>query len=58
MAIEVLNGGGLKAVAARLGIAPTTARTHLTSIFNKTGTRRQAELVRILLQQRRANIAA
>jgi DNA-binding CsgD family transcriptional regulator len=51
MAIEVLNGGGLKAVAARLGIAPTTARTHLTSIFNKTRTRRQAELVRILLRQ-------
>ena len=51
MAIEVLNGGGLKAAAARLGIAPTTARTHLTSIFDKTGTRRQAELVRILLKQ-------
>ncbi len=51
MAIEVLNGGGLKAAAARLGIAPTTARTHLTSIFNKTRTRRQAELVRILLRQ-------
>jgi len=51
MAIEVLNGGGLKAAAARLGVAPTTARTHLTSIFNKTRTRRQAELVRILLQQ-------
>jgi DNA-binding CsgD family transcriptional regulator len=51
MAIEVLNGGGLKAAAARLGIAPTTARTHLTAIFNKTRTRRQAELVRILLRQ-------
>lgn len=51
MAIGILNGGGLKAAAARLGIAPSTARTHLTSIFNKTGTRRQAELVRILLQQ-------
>ncbi len=51
MAIEVLNGGGLKAAAARLGIAPTTARTHLTSIFNKTRTRRQADLVRILLRQ-------
>jgi DNA-binding CsgD family transcriptional regulator len=51
MAIEILDGGGLKAAAARLGIAPTTARTHLTSIFNKTRTRRQAELVRILLRQ-------
>lgn len=50
VAIEVLNGGGLRAAAARLGIAPTTARTHLTAVFDKTGTRRQAELVRVLLQ--------
>jgi DNA-binding CsgD family transcriptional regulator len=50
VALGVLSGGGLKAVAARLGIAPTTARTHLTAIFEKTGTRRQADLVRALLQ--------
>ncbi len=51
VAIEVLNGGGLKAAAARLGIAPTTARTHLTAVFDKTNTRRQADLVRVLLQK-------
>lgn len=50
MAIEVLNGAGVKGAAARLGIAPTTARTHLTAVFDKTNTRRQADLVRILLQ--------
>ncbi|HTW68436.1 MAG TPA: LuxR C-terminal-related transcriptional regulator [Acetobacteraceae bacterium] len=50
MAVEVVKGGGLKAAAARLGIAPTTARTHLTAVFSKTNTRRQADLVRVLLQ--------
>ena len=49
VAVELLNGHGLKAAAA-LGIAPVTARTHLTAIFGKTGTHRQAELVRVLLQ--------
>lgn len=50
VAVRVLAGKGLKAAAARLGIAPTTARTHLTAVFDKTGTRRQADLVRLLLQ--------
>lgn len=50
VALEVLNGGGLKAAASRLGITPTTTRTHLTAVFDKTDTRRQADLVRALLQ--------
>lgn len=49
-AAEISRGDGLQAVADRLAIAPTTARTHLTRIFEKTGTRRQAELVRLLMQ--------
>jgi DNA-binding CsgD family transcriptional regulator len=49
-AAEISRGDGLQAVAERLAIAPTTARTHLTRIFEKTGTRRQAELVRLLMQ--------
>lgn len=49
LALEVLDGQGLKVAARRLGISPTTARTHLTAVFDKTGTRRQAELVRMLL---------
>jgi DNA-binding CsgD family transcriptional regulator len=31
--------------AKRLGIAPTTARTHLQRVFSKTGTARQSQLV-------------
>ena len=49
-AAEISRGDGLQAVAERLAIAQTTARTHLTRIFEKTGTRRQAELVRLLMQ--------
>lgn len=50
VAIEIMRGDGRKAAAARLGIAETTARTHLSRIFCKTGARRQAELVRLLMQ--------
>ena len=37
------------AAARRCGISDATAKTHLTNIFEKTGTHRQAELVRCLL---------
>jgi DNA-binding CsgD family transcriptional regulator len=48
--VEILRGQGLKASADRLGISVTTARTHLTHVFAKTETRRQAELARFVLQ--------
>jgi DNA-binding CsgD family transcriptional regulator len=48
--VEILRGQGLKASADRLGISITTARTHLTHVFAKTETRRQAELARFVLQ--------
>jgi DNA-binding CsgD family transcriptional regulator len=48
-AIEILNGDGIQAAADRLSISRATARTHLSRIFDKTGTRRQAELVRVLI---------
>jgi len=51
---EVLKGDGLRAAADRLGISLTTARTHLAHVFDKTGTRRQAELVRLILQSQPA----
>jgi DNA-binding CsgD family transcriptional regulator len=51
---EVLKADGLKAAADRLGISLTTARTHLAHVFDKTGTRRQAELVRLVLQSQPA----
>ena len=37
-------------VADELEITLNTARTHLKQVFEKTGTKRQAELVRLLLQ--------
>ena len=50
VALQLLDGHGLSAAAAKLGIAPTTARTHLNAVFDKTGTRSQVDLVRVLLQ--------
>ena len=49
-AIEILKGDGIQACADRLGMSLGTARTHLSHVFQKTGSRRQAELVRMLLQ--------
>jgi DNA-binding CsgD family transcriptional regulator len=51
VAKEILNGRGLKVAARSLGVSPTTVRTHLTAVFSKTCTQRQAELVRVLLQR-------
>lgn len=47
LGIEIAKGHGLQVCARRLGIAVTTARTHLKQIFAKTDTRRQAEFVRL-----------
>jgi DNA-binding CsgD family transcriptional regulator len=49
LALAVLGGEGLRAAAAQLGISVSTAKTHLQRVFGKTGTSRQAELVRLLL---------
>jgi DNA-binding CsgD family transcriptional regulator len=51
LALEIVKGDGRQATADRLGISVGTARSHLSKIFNKTGVTRQAELVRLLLQQ-------
>lgn len=48
-ALEIATGDGIQAAADRLSISMGTARTHLSRIFQKTETRRQAELVRILI---------
>ena len=44
----IARGGGLQVVVDELKISLATARTHLQHVFEKTETRRQAELVRIL----------
>lgn len=43
---HLISGGGVTKVAERLKIAQSTAQTHLKRILEKTGTHRQAELVR------------
>jgi DNA-binding CsgD family transcriptional regulator len=46
------NGVCVKEGAQRLGVSINTVRTHLQHVFQKTGTRRQAELVRLVLGSR------
>lgn len=58
VALEILKGDGRDASAARLGISVTTVRAHLSHIFEKTGVRRQAELVRLLLEGERRTVSA
>lgn len=49
LARALVTGGGLKLAAESVGISLNTAKTHLRHIFEKTNTRRQAELVRLLI---------
>ena len=44
--MAVIEIGGLPKVARTLGISETTVKTHLHRVFAKTGTDRQADLVR------------
>jgi DNA-binding CsgD family transcriptional regulator len=44
---QVLDGRTLAEAAAILGVARSTVKTHLESIYAKTGTRRLPELVRV-----------
>jgi DNA-binding CsgD family transcriptional regulator len=48
VAVRVLYGEGISAISDRLSLSSATVRTHLRAIFTKTGTHRQAELVRLL----------
>lgn len=54
LAGEILEGDGIDA-AALLGIKRSTARTHRLEVFQKSGTSRQAELVRVILQKGRGH---
>jgi DNA-binding CsgD family transcriptional regulator len=49
VAICILRGSGLPCVAKELSVTLSTVRVHLQRVFEKTGTHRQAELVRLLL---------
>ena len=50
LAALLLQGRDLPEAGAELGVSPHTARAHLKAVLAKTGTARQAELVRILLR--------
>jgi DNA-binding CsgD family transcriptional regulator len=49
VAAHVAEGKTLEEIAAAMKIKPSTARTHLERIFDKTGVRSQPALVRLLL---------
>ena len=49
LALHLVAGETLRSAAVKLSISYETARTCLKSIFNKTGTCRQAELVIVIL---------
>ena len=52
LADALAHGSTLAQTAVSLGISVHTARTHLKRVFRKTGTNRQAELVRLILLRR------
>ncbi|WP_234680823.1 helix-turn-helix transcriptional regulator [Bradyrhizobium monzae] len=45
--LAIVELGGVPDIAAKLGIAETTVKTHLGRLFEKTGAGRQADLVKI-----------
>jgi DNA-binding CsgD family transcriptional regulator len=49
VALHVVRGEGLAAIGDQLSVSLTTVRKHLQHVFDKTGTHRQAELVRLAL---------
>ena len=46
--LAIVEVGGVPEVAAALGIAVTTVKSHLGRLFDKTGVTRQAELVKLV----------
>ena len=47
--VEAASGGiAIGEIARQLGLSPNTVKTHLRRIYEKTGTKRQAELARVM----------
>jgi len=46
--LGIVDIGGIPEVATALGVSNTTVRTHVGRLFEKTGTSRQADLVKIV----------
>jgi DNA-binding CsgD family transcriptional regulator/PAS domain-containing protein len=49
LALLVVRGDGLKPISDEMSLSMATVKTHLQHVFCKTGTHRQAELVRLLM---------
>jgi DNA-binding CsgD family transcriptional regulator len=49
--IAIIDIGGVPEVAATLHLSQATVRTHLRHVFEKTGVRRQADLVKLMASQ-------
>jgi DNA-binding CsgD family transcriptional regulator len=45
--LAIVEIGGVPQVAETLGIGESTVKTHLKRIYEKTGSRRQADLVKL-----------
>lgn len=52
IALMLLNCGGVADTAERMSLSQATVKTHLQHVFDKTGTHRQADLIRLLLSLR------
>jgi DNA-binding CsgD family transcriptional regulator/PAS domain-containing protein len=50
VALVLFEGASPREAADRLGLSPNTVRVHLTHIFEKTGTNRQSELIRLMMR--------
>jgi DNA-binding CsgD family transcriptional regulator len=48
--LGIVEVGGAPEVAEALGISPTTVRSHLAGLYEKTGVSRQADLVKLMAQ--------
>jgi DNA-binding CsgD family transcriptional regulator len=46
--LAIVEVGGVPQVAVALGVAETTIKSHLGSLFEKTGAKRQADLVKLV----------
>ena len=46
--LAIVEVGGVPEVAEALGVADTTVKTHLGNLYGKTGTGRQADLVKLV----------
>jgi DNA-binding CsgD family transcriptional regulator/PAS domain-containing protein len=47
--LAIVNVGGISEVATSLGVANSTIKTHVRRLFEKTGTTRQADLVKLVV---------